>query len=91
MTGLRRERGEHDRDAARVRVGQYQGTSASMRPRAHATICGLTCSLLPTMIQFSSLDDTEKQYAFAALERRWTVFVKYVLDTYGESFGLESQ
>lgn len=43
------------------------------------------------MIQFSSLDDEEKQYAFAALERRWTVFVKYVLDTYGESFGSASQ
>lgn len=91
VTGLRRERGEHDRNTARVRVGQHQGTSASMRSRAHPTICGLTCSLRPTIIQFSSLDDEERQYAFAALERRWTVFVKYVLDTYGGNFGSASQ
>ncbi|KAI9061473.1 Metallo-dependent hydrolase [Trametes sanguinea] len=38
-------------------------------------------------IKFSSLDEQEKERAFAALERSWTKFVKYILDNYGDSFG----
>ncbi|KAI0636429.1 Metallo-dependent hydrolase [Trametes polyzona] len=37
-------------------------------------------------IRFSSLDEAERRHAYAALERRWAVFTKYVLDTYGESY-----
>ncbi|KAI0374656.1 Metallo-dependent hydrolase [Pilatotrama ljubarskyi] len=36
-------------------------------------------------IRFSSLDDEEKRVAFAALERRWTAFLRHVLGGYGES------
>ncbi|KAI0647558.1 Metallo-dependent hydrolase [Trametes meyenii] len=38
-------------------------------------------------IRFSSLYDDEKAQAFAALERRWAKFVKYIMDTYGEKYG----
>ncbi len=34
VAGLCRQRGEHDRDAARVRVGQHQGAFASVQHRA---------------------------------------------------------
>ncbi|KAI8982866.1 Metallo-dependent hydrolase [Trametes punicea] len=38
-------------------------------------------------ITFSSMDEQEKDRAFAALERRWLIFVKYILDNHGESLG----
>ncbi|KAI0780414.1 Metallo-dependent hydrolase [Trametes elegans] len=33
-------------------------------------------------IQYSCLDDVEKQHAFAALERRWAKFIKRIVDNY---------
>ncbi|KAH9915438.1 Metallo-dependent hydrolase [Epithele typhae] len=33
-------------------------------------------------ITFSSLDDTEKEEAYEKLERRWALFVRYIIDTY---------
>ncbi|CDO77648.1 hypothetical protein BN946_scf184963.g5, partial [Trametes cinnabarina] len=38
-------------------------------------------------IKFSSLDDQEKERAYAALERSWTKFIKYILDNYSDRFG----
>ncbi|KAI0332609.1 Metallo-dependent hydrolase [Cubamyces sp. BRFM 1775] len=34
-------------------------------------------------IKYSSLEGKQKEEAFAKLERRWPVFVRYILDTYG--------
>ncbi|KAH9928472.1 Metallo-dependent hydrolase [Epithele typhae] len=36
-------------------------------------------------IKFSSLDDEEKKEAYGKLERRWTTFIRYIIDTYGRS------
>ena len=41
--------------------------------------------LLISVLQFSGLDDDEKERAFRMLERRWAKFVAYVLDEHADS------
>ena len=42
-------------------------------------------SLMTFSLQYSSLTDQEKEEAYEKLERRWTKFIRYIIDQHGGS------
>ena len=42
-------------------------------------------TLIKAPLQYSSLTDQEKEEAYDKLERRWTKFIRYIIDQHGGS------
>ena len=42
-------------------------------------------TLIRAPLQYSSLTDQEKEEAYEKLERRWTKFIRYIIDQHGGS------